>query len=82
MGGWVGPEASLDECGKEKISSPTEVWSTKRPVGTESLNRLSYPCPYVRNDIMILFLSLSYYLQIVDSYLQNFVSLYVFSIQG
>jgi len=42
IGGWVGPRAGLDGCGK---SRPNGIRSTDRPVLSESLYRLSYPCP-------------------------------------
>ena len=40
IGGWVGPRAGLDRCGK---SPPTEIRSPDRPALSESLYRLSYP---------------------------------------
>ena len=40
-GGWVGPRAGLDECGK--ISPPTGIRSPYRSARSESLYRLSYP---------------------------------------
>ena len=39
-GGWVGPRACLDGCGKYP---PTGIRSPDRPVRSESLYRLSYP---------------------------------------
>ena len=38
-GGWVGPRAGLDGCGKPR---PTEIRSPDRPACSESLYRLSY----------------------------------------
>jgi hypothetical protein len=49
-GGWVGPRAGLDRCGK---SRPTWIRSPDRPARCQSLYRLSYPvhcicvCMYV-----------------------------------
>ena len=57
-GGWKGPRAGLDRCGK---SRPTGIRSPDRPARSQSLYRLSYPahpavsywivieCLYVRN---------------------------------
>jgi hypothetical protein len=42
-GGWVGPKAGLDRCGKSRLRSPD------RPARSESLYRLSYPGPQVGN---------------------------------
>jgi len=42
IGGWVGPRAGLDECGK---SRSTVIQSPDRPVRSVSLSRLSYPGP-------------------------------------
>jgi len=39
-GGWVGPRAGLDRCGK---SSPTGIRSPDRPTSSLSIYRLSYP---------------------------------------
>jgi hypothetical protein len=39
-GGWVGPEAGLDRCGK---SRPTGIRSPDLPARSESLYRLRYP---------------------------------------
>jgi hypothetical protein len=39
-GGWVGPKAGLDRCGK---SRPTGIRSPDRPARSQSLYRLSYP---------------------------------------
>ena len=39
-GGWVGPRAGLDCCGK---SRPTGIRSPDRPAGRQSLYRLRYP---------------------------------------
>ena len=44
MGGWVGPRAGLDGCGK---SLPTGIRSPERPASRESLHRLSYPGPHL-----------------------------------
>ena len=38
-GGWVGPRAGLDGCGKSR--PPTEIRSPDRPTRSESLYRLS-----------------------------------------
>ena len=38
-GGWVGPRAGLDRCGK---SRPTGIRSPDRPARSQSLYRLSY----------------------------------------
>jgi hypothetical protein len=43
IGGWVGPRASLDGCGKSR--PPTGIRSPDRPALSESLYRLSYPGP-------------------------------------
>jgi hypothetical protein len=40
IGGWVGPRAGLDGCGK---SCPIGIRSPDRPSRSESLYRLSYP---------------------------------------
>ena len=40
-GGWVGPRAGLDGCGK---TAPTGIRSPDRPARNESLYRLSYRC--------------------------------------
>ena len=37
IGGWVGPRAGLDGCGK---SAPTGIWSPDHPIRSESLYRL------------------------------------------
>ena len=42
-GGWVGPRAGLDRCGK---SHPTGTRSPGRPARSHSLYRLSYPAHY------------------------------------
>ena len=42
MGGWVGPRASLDGCGKPRSH---RARSPDRPASSESLYRLSYPSP-------------------------------------
>ena len=39
-GGWVGPRARLDRCGKSRL---TGVRSPDRPARSQSLYRLSYP---------------------------------------
>ena len=41
-GGWVGPTAGLDKCGKFYLY---EIRSPDRPSRSESLFRLSYPGP-------------------------------------
>ena len=46
IGGWVGPRAGLDGCGK---SRPTWIRSPDRPACSESLYRLSYPGPSLYN---------------------------------
>ena len=43
IGGWVGPRAGLDGCGKSH--PPTGIRSPDRPARNESLYRLSYPGP-------------------------------------
>jgi len=43
IGGWVGPRAGLDTCGKSR--PPTGIRSPDRPVRSESIHRLSYPSP-------------------------------------
>ena len=45
IGGWVGPRAGLDGCGK---SPPTGIRSPDRPARSESLYRLRYPSPEIR----------------------------------
>jgi hypothetical protein len=42
-GGWVGPRAGLDGCGKSR--PPTGIRYPDRPARSESLYRLSYPGP-------------------------------------
>ena len=42
-GGWVGPRAGLDGCGKSR--PPPGIRSPDRPARSESLYRLSYPGP-------------------------------------
>jgi hypothetical protein len=42
IGGWVGPTAGLDGCGKTR---PTGIRSPDGPARSESLYRLSYPGP-------------------------------------
>ena len=41
LGGWVGPRAGLEGCGKS--GPPTKIRSLARPACSESLYRLSYP---------------------------------------
>ena len=51
-GGWVGPRAGLDWCGK---SRPTGIRSPDRPARRQSLYRLRYPAhkvPYFLRDIV------------------------------
>ena len=43
-GGWVGPRASQDRCGKSR--PPAGNQSPDRPSRSESLYRLRYPGPY------------------------------------
>jgi hypothetical protein len=43
IGGWLGPRAGLDRCGKSR--SPIGIRSRDRPASSESLYRLSYPGP-------------------------------------
>jgi hypothetical protein len=43
IGGWVGPRAGLNVCGKSR--PPNGIRSLDRPAGSESLYRLSYPGP-------------------------------------
>ena len=45
-GGWVGPRAGLDRCGK---SRPTGIRSPDRPARSELLYRLSYPAHNLRD---------------------------------
>jgi len=42
IGGWVGPMAGLDGCGKSRLIG---IRSPSRPVRSESLYRLSHPGP-------------------------------------
>jgi len=42
-GGWVGPRAGLEGCGK---SHPPGIPSPDSPALSESLHRLRYPAPY------------------------------------
>jgi len=42
-GSWVGPRGGPDNCGK---SRPTGIRSLYRPVRSQSLYKLSKPCPY------------------------------------
>ena len=42
-GGWVGPRAGLDRCGK---SRPPGIRSPDRPARSQSLYQLSYPAPF------------------------------------
>jgi hypothetical protein len=46
-GGWVGPRAGLDRCGK---SPPIGIRSPDRPARSKSLYRLSYPGPSAVRD--------------------------------
>jgi hypothetical protein len=48
-GGWVGPGASLDRCGK---SCPTRIRSPDLPVHSESLYRLRIPGSILRERVM------------------------------
>jgi hypothetical protein len=53
-GGWVGPRAGLDKCGK---SPPTGIRSPRRPARSQSLYRLSYTADiyiHTRNKINFL----------------------------
>ena len=43
IGGWVGPKAGLDGCGKSRPPSGFDLW-TVQPVA-QSLYRLIYPAP-------------------------------------
>jgi hypothetical protein len=43
IGGWVGPTAGVDGCGKSRPL--TGIRSPDRPARSESLYRLSYPGP-------------------------------------
>jgi hypothetical protein len=43
-GGWVGPRASLDGCGK---SPPTRIQSLDHPASSELLYQLCYPGPWI-----------------------------------
>jgi hypothetical protein len=43
IGGWVGPRAGLDWCGKS--GPPTEIRSPDRSARSESLHQLSYRGP-------------------------------------
>ena len=43
IGGWVGPRAGLDRCGKPH--PPTGIRSPDRPARSQSLYRLSSPGP-------------------------------------
>ena len=45
IGGWVGPRAGLDGCGKSR--PPPGIRSPDRPARRESLYRLSYSGPFV-----------------------------------
>ena len=47
IGGWVGPRAGLDGCGKSR--PPTGIRFADRPASRESLYRLSYPGPFYFN---------------------------------
>ena len=46
IGGWVGPRAGVDGCGK--LSPPTGIRSPDLPTRSKSLYRLSYPGPHTR----------------------------------
>jgi hypothetical protein len=48
-GGWVGPKAGLDRCGK---SRPTGIRSPDHPARNQSLYRLSYPAYYIHVGIL------------------------------
>jgi hypothetical protein len=50
IGGWVGPTASLERCGK---SRPSGIRSPDRPAHSESLHRLSNPDPHGTNNIKV-----------------------------
>jgi hypothetical protein len=45
MGNRIGPRASQDASGGDKIFTPNEVLNPDPPARTESLNPLSYPDP-------------------------------------
>ena len=47
-GGWVGPRAGLDGCGKPR---PTGIRSPDRPAHKKSLYRLRYPGPVGRRGL-------------------------------
>jgi hypothetical protein len=47
VGGWVGPKAGLDGCGKSHLQQGLP----DRPALSESLYRLSYPGPLFENII-------------------------------
>jgi hypothetical protein len=51
IGGWVGPMAGLDGCGK---SRPTGIRSPDHPARSESLYRLRYPDPCLTLNIVII----------------------------
>ena len=61
-GGWVGPRASLDRCGK---SRPTGIRSPERPACSQSLYRLSYRDPPCNMKIHINLLKVIKYLKLV-----------------
>jgi hypothetical protein len=48
-GGWFGPRAGLDRCGKSRL---TWIRSPDRPARSQSLYRLSYPAHGFRNDFL------------------------------
>ena len=54
VGGWVGPRAGLDVCGKSR-PPPTGIRSSDRPARSESLYRQSYPDPYWKCSIFLEF---------------------------
>jgi hypothetical protein len=57
IGGWVGPRAGLDGCGK---SRPTGIRSPDRPARSQSLYRLSYPGPPNPNSNICKFLEVQF----------------------
>jgi hypothetical protein len=49
-GGWVGPRASLDRCGK---SRPTRIQSPDRPAHSQSLYQLHYPAHTLERNMTV-----------------------------
>src|SRR5215475_9796767 len=67
-GGWVGPRADLDRCGKSRL---TGIRSPDRPARSQSLYQLSYPAQYIYIYIYIYIYLLTYSLHGAESFLRS-----------